>query len=89
MGDMNCPTSTVSEEFERLGLQLKQAEHQEPTFPRWKPKHSYDQIWVSESLNIIKGEVLNLGVSDHLPIALEIEVPAKQQIFTIPKQYIN
>ena len=90
MGDMNCPTNVVSAEFEKLGLTVKQAEHRSPTFPRWKPKYCYDQIWVSHSLNIIKGEVLNFGVSDHLPITLEIEIPnATSNPQSIPKKYLN
>jgi len=75
MGDMNCPSDDVANELERLGLKIKHDRNVKPTFPRWKPKHCFDQILVSESLNIIKTEVLNLGVSDHLPIAMEIEIP--------------
>lgn len=90
MGDMNCPTEVVAEELEKLGLLVKQANHQSPTFPRWKPKYCFDQIWVSQSLNIIKGEVLNLGVSDHLPISLEIEIPTDKKInHPIPKRFVN
>lgn len=77
MGDMNCPSADVSNELERLELKLKHSENIKPTFPRWKPKHCFDQILVSESLNIINTEVLNLGVSDHLPISMEIEIPTK------------
>ena len=90
MGDMNCPTHLVSEEFKKLKLDVKQHEEATPTFPRWKPKYCYDQIWVSSSLNIIKSEVLNLGVSDHLPIAMEIEIPTNPSDYTpIPAQYLN
>lgn len=75
MGDMNCLTHHVSEEFKKVGLNVHHGKHVLPTFPRWKPKYCFDQIWVSNSLNIIKSEVLNLGVSDHLPISMEIEIP--------------
>lgn len=88
MGDMNCPTYKVSKEFKNLGLNVKQAEHSSPTFPRWNPKHCFDQIWVSNSLNIIKSEVLDLGVSDHLPISMEIEIPSIQEQI-IPKEHLN
>ncbi|MDQ7049920.1 MAG: endonuclease/exonuclease/phosphatase family protein [Enterobacterales bacterium] len=76
MGDMNCPPSVVAKEFAKLGVKVKQGNKTRPTFPRWKPRHSYDQIWVSEDLKILGGEVLNYGVSDHLPISLEIEIPS-------------
>ena len=89
MGDMNCPTHKVSQEFESLGVKVKQDKHHSPTFPRWKPKHCFDQIWVSESLNIIKSEVLDLGVSDHRPVSMEIEIPSKQPNDKIPSQFLN
>jgi len=79
MGDMNCPPSVVAKEFAKLGVKVKQGNKTKPTFPRWKPRHSYDQIWVSEDLKILGGEVLNYGVSDHLPISLEIEIPSSSE----------
>jgi len=97
MGDMNCPTYKVSEEFKRLGVKVKQGKKGTPTFPRWNPKHCFDQIWVSDSLNIIKSEVLHLGVSDHLPVAMEIEFPFDPEQLnqdsvkstSIPKSFLN
>lgn len=90
MGDMNCPTLQVSKEFKKLGLKVQRETHLTPTFPRWKPKHCFDQIWVSDSLNIIKTEVLNLGVSDHLPISMEIEIPNKlTEERAIQKKYLH
>jgi endonuclease/exonuclease/phosphatase family metal-dependent hydrolase len=90
MGDMNCPSDAVSREFAKLGVKVKTNQQTAPTFPRWKPKHCFDQIWVSESLNIIKSEVLNLGVSDHRPISMEIEIPSGVLAHsTIPKHYLN
>ena len=88
MGDMNCPTYKVSQAFDKLGLKVKQSKHSSPTFPRWNPKHCFDQIWVSDSLNIIKSEVLDLGVSDHLPISMEIEIPDSHQQ-SIPRKHLN
>ncbi len=79
MGDMNCPPAVVSREFAKLGIKVKQGSRAKPTFPRWKPRHSYDQIWVSNELKIVGGEVLNYGVSDHLPISLEIEIPSSME----------
>ncbi|MBV1911624.1 MAG: endonuclease/exonuclease/phosphatase family protein [Kangiellaceae bacterium] len=89
MGDMNCPTDQVSVEFDKVGLRVKQSGNNSPTFPRWNPKYCFDQIWVSESLNIIKSEVLDLGVSDHRPIAMEIEIPAINDQPSIPRQFLN
>ncbi len=75
MGDMNCHHEDASEEFAKHGLKVKLGDQSEPTFPRWKPRYQLDHIWVSDNLNIIQSEVKDLGVSDHLPISMEIEVP--------------
>ncbi|TQV73631.1 EEP domain-containing protein [Aliikangiella marina] len=90
MGDMNCSQSTAAEEFAKHGLDVKVGNSLHPTFPRWKPKHHFDQIWVSDKLNIVKCQVMDLGVSDHLPIAIEIEIPEDLHgIKSIPPRFIN
>jgi len=89
MGDMNCPADTVSNLLSNMGIAVQPVTAEQATYPRWKPKHCYDQIWVSRSLNIIKTEVLNLGVSDHLPIAMEIEIPNHPVATSIPKKHLN
>ncbi len=77
MGDMNCKKDTVFEAFKDAKIKVKRNPLISPTYPRWNPKHCYDQIWISENLKIISSKVLNLGVSDHLPISMEIEFPIK------------
>jgi len=90
MGDMNCDQLQTQTEFAKYGLNVISDWSFQPTFPRWKPKHQLDQIWVSDNLEIIKSEVVDLGVSDHLPITMEIEMPkALRQVKQIPAQYIN
>ena len=89
MGDMNCPADTVSGIFSSMGIAVQPVKANQATYPRWKPKHCYDQIWVSRSLNVIKTEVLNLGVSDHLPVAMEIEIPLYPVSESIPSRYLN
>ena len=79
MGDMNCKKETVLNAFNNANINVTRNSLLSPTYPRWKPKHCYDQIWVSEGINIIKSQVLNLGVSDHLPVSMEIEVPFSNQ----------
>lgn len=90
MGDMNCDREQAQIEFAKLGLKVKADLSFQPTFPRWKPKHQFDQIWVSHNLEIVKSEVVDLGVSDHLPITMEIEMPkALRQVKQVPAEYIN
>ena len=75
MGDMNCRKDRVAAEFAKSGVTLKMGQYTQPTFPRWNPQHQFDQIWVSDRLRVIRCEVPKFGVSDHLPIAMEIEIP--------------
>jgi endonuclease/exonuclease/phosphatase family metal-dependent hydrolase len=90
MGDMNCSQESAAEEFSKHGLAVTVGNSLHPTFPRWKPKHHFDQIWVSNNLNVIDCQVMDLGVSDHLPIAIEIEIPDSLQIVkAIPARYLN
>jgi endonuclease/exonuclease/phosphatase family metal-dependent hydrolase len=90
MGDMNCDQLQAQTEFTKSGLRVNADWSFQPTFPRWKPKHQFDQIWVSDNLKIISSEVVELGVSDHLPIAMEIEIPnSLWQVDSLPAQYIN
>lgn len=90
MGDMNCTQLQAEREFAKYGLKVNAGERFQPTFPRWQPKHHFDQIWVSESLRIIRCEVKDLGVSDHLPITMEIEIPDKLcEIKSVPESYLS
>ncbi|MET1254907.1 endonuclease/exonuclease/phosphatase family protein [Aliikangiella maris] len=87
MGDLNCDLTQAAEEFAKWGLDI-QAGCRQPTFPRWNPKYHYDQIWVSNNLKIINCQVMELGVSDHLPIMMEIEIPDKLQNIKTTTQYV-
>lgn len=90
MGDMNCAPSQVETEFKKNGLSMQLNSQSEATFPRWSPKYHFDQIWLSQGLNLIKTEVLKFGVSDHLPISVEIEIPEKMCAFNeLSVQYLK
>lgn len=90
MGDMNCPLDHALEEFAKHGLDVKLGDQNDPTFPRWKPKFQLDHIWVSQSLKILGSAVMDLGVSDHLPVSMEIEIPQSLvNSFSKPKYTIN
>ncbi len=85
MGDMNCKKEFVYEIFKDAKIIVKRNPLISPTYPRWNPKYCYDQIWVSEELKIISSKVLNLGVSDHLPISMKIEFPVDQKDNSLKK----
>ncbi|MBE9516248.1 MAG: endonuclease/exonuclease/phosphatase family protein [Proteobacteria bacterium] len=45
------------------------------TFPSWRPLQSLDHILVSRSMKVNKMNVVQLPVSDHLPVAMEVSLP--------------
>lgn len=90
MGDMNCRRHEALTEFSKNGLMVKSGRIDEATFPRWDPRYHFDQIWVSKNLPITNYQVMSFGVSDHLPVAIEIEIPKKIGLFKpLATQCIN
>ncbi|MCP4272090.1 MAG: EEP domain-containing protein [Gammaproteobacteria bacterium] len=77
MGDLNCSTDVLLDQFAQQDVILKTTAHGDnATFPSWQPTHQYDHILVSPMINIISETVLADPISDHLPVALEISLPA-------------
>lgn len=80
MGDMNAHTSELLHNSPLEGAGLHNASQDVVTFPSWKPKKSLDHIFLSASLRAIRAEVLPFPQSDHLPVAVEIELPSDIKI---------
>lgn len=80
MGDTNCEAEEIKRCFEHIGRPLKGLPPDLSTFPSWRPNRQLDHILVGENLNISAVEVLPYCYSDHLPVAMEIEVPAVVQL---------
>ncbi len=80
MGDFNCGAS--SHELQALvhGTHLQLPIEGMNTFPSWRPSRKYDHILISDSLNLKQARVLEHTHSDHLPVAVEIELPAGVQL---------
>lgn len=75
MGDLNCETDELRRH--PLFRERNFLHHPEiaPTFPSWKPQKVLDHILVSPALRIIDGGTVDFPWSDHLPVALTIELP--------------
>lgn len=74
MGDLNLSPDLLEDYFlKQTGLISHAIDI--PTYPSWKPTKKLDYVLTSPSLKIIKAEVLPLGFSDHLPVAVEILWP--------------
>jgi len=74
MGDLNC----THEELRRSPIgdrQWQWLEEELHTYPSWKPQRQIDHILVSERLTVHSTQVLDARLSDHRPLAVELELP--------------
>jgi len=77
MGDLNCSGDELLDQFAQNDVILKSSNNEDTaTFPSWQPTRQYDHILVSPLININSETVLPDPISDHLPVALEISLPA-------------
>jgi endonuclease/exonuclease/phosphatase family metal-dependent hydrolase len=74
MGDMNGEGLEVCEQLRLGGLPVQSSSSSALTFPSWNPSRGIDHILVTPSVNVQELEVLPYCYSDHLPIAMQIEV---------------
>lgn len=77
MGDMNCEPGSpeMALLFEHTRLR-EPAEEGLCTFPSWRPEKNIDHILVTPGMEVAACHVLNHAYSDHLPIAMEVSLPA-------------
>ena len=75
MGDFNCVVSRPEMHmlFDRTGLRAPAEDVH--TFPSWRPAKAIDHILVSDSLVASNMRAMPAAFSDHLAIALDLEVP--------------
>ena len=78
LGDLNCEPATLRRHagLHRSGLMVPSATP--ATFPSWRPARSIDHILVSPEVHLASLRALPHTLSDHRPLAAEIElsVPA-------------
>ena len=79
MGDMNCRAHDINHRrhspLEKSGLIEPVRELN--TYPSWQPQRSIDRVLVSPTIEVRRIEALDCTYSDHLPVAVEVEVPAE------------
>jgi endonuclease/exonuclease/phosphatase family metal-dependent hydrolase len=76
MGDFNCVPDTPEMEVLYKRTRLQPPAIYIPTFPSWRPQRAIDHILVSADLGIDGTRALPAANSDHLALALNIDVPA-------------
>lgn len=79
MGDMNTHAEHLLHSSPLQDLALQPVVEGLQTFPSWRPVKGLDHILVSESVKVKRVGVLDISVSDHLPIAMEVERPSSMQ----------
>jgi endonuclease/exonuclease/phosphatase family metal-dependent hydrolase len=75
MGDMNTHAEKILHESPLKGSGLVSLPGVSHTYPSWRPEKALDHILVSRSLIVKRAGVVAFPVSDHLPIALELQLP--------------
>ena len=80
MGDMNCAPDSPEMTYLINTTHLMDPQHGLKTYPSWKPARRIDHILASPTLEVHDVHVLDHMLSDHLPIAMEISLPADMDI---------
>jgi endonuclease/exonuclease/phosphatase family metal-dependent hydrolase len=76
LGDLNCASELIVDTPLRDAA-LVHATHSHPTYPSWKPRRNIDHVLASPALTIKSVDVLPWVISDHLPIAVSLQIPAE------------
>ena len=72
MGDMNTHAEQLLYDSPLKDIPLVTTPIPQHTFPSWRPTRALDHILISRSLVISQIKVLNIPLSDHLPVAMEV-----------------
>lgn len=75
MGDLNCEPNSPELRFLTRNTHLADPVREISTFPSWRPHRMLDHILVTPGLKVEHVHAINFACSDHLPIAMEVELP--------------
>jgi endonuclease/exonuclease/phosphatase family metal-dependent hydrolase len=75
MGDFNCIPDDPEMQVLYRHTRLCPPEYRIPTFPSWRPQRAIDHILVGSGLNCSLPRAIPAAYSDHLALAINIEVP--------------
>lgn len=81
MGDFNCQPHNASFKrfLERSNLAIPGPKALN-TYPAWHPERSIDHILLSSEIRPVSYDAPSLLLSDHLPVAVEIELPSSFRV---------
>ena len=75
MGDFNCLADRPEMQALYQKTNLQPPGCAVPTFPSWRPQRAIDHILVSEGLRADNARAMPAANSDHLALAMDIDVP--------------
>ncbi len=75
MGDFNCEAAELMRESPLVDSPFIIADESLHTFPSWAPQKKLDHILLTHHFPIQQAFVLENATSDHLPLAVEVELP--------------
>lgn len=75
LGDMNMLPEELKQWAQQNNLKIAGEKDLISTYPSWQPTTHIDHVLVSNNLSVTKTEVLPFRYSDHLPIAVTVELP--------------
>ncbi len=77
MGDFNCVPDRPEMELLYERTHLRPPAFCVPTFPSWRPERAIDHILLSEDLVGVDARAIAAAFSDHLALAISIDVPSR------------
>lgn len=75
LGDMNCPAWPLQRHSGLIHAGLRVADTEGHSYPSWRPRRNLDHVLVSPALRVHRSGVLAHPMSDHLPVAVELDLP--------------
>lgn len=79
MGDTNCGPERLRHDAALADGRLRVHDVRLPTFPSWRPRRAIDHILTSPGLTVVTAEPVDVCLSDHRPVAMEVALPEAVQ----------
>lgn len=89
MGDLNTQVDSPQLLEFRDKLQLLAPTRGLASFPSWQPQRAIDHIMLSRGLSCSNADVLDVNLSDHCPVALDVELPPEIRLFPATRPVIS
>jgi endonuclease/exonuclease/phosphatase family metal-dependent hydrolase len=74
LGDLNSGERFLRHHHTLAARGLCPPQHPPPTYPSWNPRQCLDHVLVTPDVKVISVRALSQAVSDHCPLAVEIEL---------------